>query len=204
MPSDTATTIAVSIPDETKSGLTRAFGPFKTKKEEQDAILRFANLAVSALSDWLTGNKRYRSLTEQYIDWVEQVYTDLLPQEEAPSTERIYNSLNMPYGQAAYISRVLASKTLVHWRTIAAKELRDALKDAEKNARQYVKDGDQGQGVNIQVSQVAVHELIRVCSTRRRSDRSYLMPQPGASSGDFRFVSIPACTIVDLIDKPNW
>ncbi len=204
MPGNPTVTLTVSVPAGLKQELELAFGPFKDKQDEQDAMSRFSNLAVTALLDWLSVKKRYRSLTDQYIDWVEQIYTDLLPQEEAPSTERIYNSLNMPYGQASYIARVLSSKTLVHWRTIAKKELLDVLQDKAKAARKYIKENAAAQGINVEISLTAYHELIRVCSARRRLDRSYVLPQPGNKSGDYRFVSVPSCTIVDLIDNPNW
>jgi len=198
------TTTTVTYPEPAREALVRAFGPFSNNKEEQEALQRFAVLAVTALTDWVTGKKRYRTLTEQYIDWVEQVYVELLPQDEAPSTDRIYNSLNMPHGQASYIARVLAAKTLVHWRQLATAELRTALQAVEKDARGYIKEGDQSQAISLQVGQVALNELTRVCSERWRRDRSYMMPQTAGGTGDCRFVSVPSCTIVDLLDNLQW
>lgn len=197
-------TISMDIPSETRAQLSRSFGPFATQEEEVAATARFAQMALGILCDWITGSKRYRTVTEQYIDWVEQVYAELLPTEEAPSIERIYNSLNMPYGQANYIARVLAAKTLVHWRTVATAELRTALEDKRKDAEAYIKEGSQGQAILIEVTQIAVHELLRVCNERRRRDRSYMIPQPGPVVAGYRKVMIPSCTIVDLIENENW
>jgi len=196
--------ISLTVSEPQRAALLKAFGPFRNRKEEQDAMQQFANFCVCALFDWLTGAKRYRSLTEQYIDWIEQIYGSLIPRTEAPSADRIYNSLNVPHGQATYIARILASKTLTYWREVATKELRDALDDIAKEARQYIKDGDEAQAINVQISQVAVHELLHVCSVRRRLSRSYLMPQLAGSAGDFRFVSIPASTVANLLDDLKW
>ena len=196
--------VSITLSNEQKAALSKAFGPFQNKKQEHEAMQRFASLALAAFTDWITGAKRYRSLTEQYIDWIEEVYGTLLLDTEAPSVDRIYNSLNMPYGQAAYIARVLASKTLTHWRDVAQKDLLGALSNVAAAARKYITEGDSAQQINIEISQVAAHELLRVCSARRRLSRSYLMPRSTGAAGDFRFFSIPASTVVDLVDNANW
>lgn len=163
-----------------------------------DLLERFSVIAFMEFYHWVAGTKRYRSITEQYIDWVEQMYTQILPQDEAPSGNRIYNSLNIPYGQATYIARVLSAKTLVHWRDIAKKELRDKLLERKTVAEQYLKEGTLDQLIQIQLSKIACIELERICSERHRKDDQFLLPQIGASSGDYKFIHVPACTIVDL------
>jgi hypothetical protein len=203
MPNDIEVSISLEVSEAIRLNIVQAFGPFENDEEER-TIIKINQIAFKAFTDWFSGNKRYRTLTELYIDWVEQVYLNLFPDNEAPSAERIYDSLNMPFGQASYISRVLASKTQIRWRQIANAELRETLRDVESNARQYINDGDQAQVISLQMSQISYYELSRICSKRRHLDRSYLMPQAGQRSGDFRFISIPACTIIDLIDNPNW
>ena len=95
--------------------------PSKTPDDLAQALLP---LAVGAWLSWLSGEKRYNSLTEQYTDWIEQIYKNLLPQTEAPSVDRLFNSFNVPYGQAQYIARVLTNRTLASWRAQAREELR--------------------------------------------------------------------------------
>lgn len=180
------------------------FGPFSSSEDERKAMQIFADIAISEFLDWAMGSKRYRTLTEQYIDWIEQVYTNFFPEGETPSAERIYNSLNIPYGQAAYIARVLCAKTLAKWRSTATIELFETLKDNITSARAYVSQGEQFQAIQMQMSKMASIELQRICSAKRNKDRSYLLPQLGGSSGDYRFVSIPACTIVDLVQNSDW
>lgn len=202
MPKSLDISISLTVPEVLRNSISLAFGPFESEEDEEKVIKGFAEMSLKACADWLAGNKRYRSLTEQYIDWVEQIYLLFLPESEMPSAERIYNSFNMPYGQASYVARVLASKKLVPWRKKALDELYVALKDVEEAARGYVTDGDLGQPISIEVSEIALIELSQICSRRKRIDRGYLMPQHGARSGDYRFVSVPACTVVDLIDNP--
>jgi hypothetical protein len=204
MSNDLEVSINLKVPEAVRDSFEQAFGPFVDEDAAEEAIEKFNQLAFDAMSAWFTGNKRYRSLTEQYIDWVEQIYLEFLPKEEMPSAERIYNSMNMPYGQAAYIARVLENKTLVQWRQFARDELLSALKDKEKDARDYVKKKVPQMEIQICVSKLAVQELFRICSYRRRSNKDYLMPKVGASAGDYRYVSIPAGTNVDLLDNPKW
>jgi hypothetical protein len=204
MSKDLDVPIRLKVPEAVRDALEQAFGPFTNEKEVGEAIGKFNQLAFNAISAWLTGTKRYRSLTEQYIDWVEQIYLEFLPKDEMPSAERIYNSMNMPYGQAAYIARVLENKTLVQWRQFAEQELLAALKDTDKDARDYVKKKVPQMDIQICISKLAVQELYRICSYRRRSNKNYLMPKKGAPAGDYLYVGIPAGTIVDLIDNPKW
>ena len=52
-----------------------------------------AQLATAAWLDWLVRRAAlYTSLTQQYADWVETLYLNLLPEAEAPSVDRLYNN----------------------------------------------------------------------------------------------------------------
>jgi len=173
-------------------------------ESSSDLLAQFSKIAFMEFYNWVSGAKRYRSITEQYIDWVEQLYTQILPQDEAPSITRIYNSLNIPYGQATYIARVLSAKTLVHWRDIAKRELRAKLYINKELVAQYMKEGSPNQVLHIQISKIASIELDRICSERYRKDNKFLLPQIASSSGDYRFVQIQVCTINDLLSDTTW
>lgn len=192
--------ISIMVSEETRQIINSALGPFENLEIETSTINGVINLALSNFTDWLSGGKRYRSLTEQYIDWIESIYSSFLPESEPPTLDRIYNSFNLPYGQASYIARVISSKTLVRWRKIATEELRTVLQQNAEKAQTYINQGDQGQKISIELSQLAYIELLRICSTLKRKDHSYLMPQSAATSGDFRFITIPSCTLIDLLD----
>jgi len=126
--------ISLDLTDDQEAMLERALASprFKSCEELTQAWLP---LAIEAWLGWLSGEKRYNSLTEQYTDWIEQIYTRLLPESEAPSAERLYNSFNVPYGQAQYIARVLNNRALACWREHALEQLKAALR--ERKAEVY-------------------------------------------------------------------
>jgi hypothetical protein len=120
--------ILVELSDAEIAVLEHAFtsSRFKTREELAQAWL---SLAAAAWLSWLSGEKRYNSLTEQYIDWIEKIYDHLLPLEEMPSVERLLNFFYMPYGQALYVTRVLNNRDTPRLHAQALEELKKALRD---------------------------------------------------------------------------
>jgi len=125
-------------PDQVKI-LDRAFTPsrFGSTEELLEALLP---MMAAVWLDWISAAKRYNSLTEQYTDWMEQFYAHLLPEQEAPTAERMFNSFNLPYGQAQYIARVLNNRAQAHWRAHAVDLLKSTLSARKSEAEQWVKD----------------------------------------------------------------
>ncbi len=139
--------VTLDLSDEQVGAIQAAFSPsrFATPQETVEALLP---LMVSAWLDWMSGAKRYSSLTEQYTDWLEQVYARLLPPGEAPSATRLYNSFNIPYGQAQYIARVLNNKALTQWRKWAVDNLKSMFLKRRDEIYAWIKanDGEQNAG----------------------------------------------------------
>lgn len=81
---------------------------FPDKKPEEAAI-QLATIATNELIDLLAGKKRYLSLSHQYIEWVQQIYEALLPNEEY-TFRKIFDGFNFPPGAAGYIARVLRGR----------------------------------------------------------------------------------------------
>jgi hypothetical protein len=79
-----------------------------------------AGLITNEFIDLLAGEKRYISLSHQYIEWIQQLYEAVLPDEEY-TYRRLYDRFNFPPGAAAYIARVLRQRqsTTLHARAIA-------------------------------------------------------------------------------------
>jgi hypothetical protein len=88
--------ITMDLSDDQITILERAFASSRFKNDE--LAQAWLQLAAEAWLSWLSGEKRYNSLTEQHIDWIEKIYEHLLPETEAPSAERLFNSFNVPYG----------------------------------------------------------------------------------------------------------
>ncbi len=135
--------IEFELPEEQKNYLEQVFSGGRFS-DVQDIFVRLAELAIASWMGWLFGEKRYTSLTEQYVDWIGEIYSKLLP-DEAPSAGRLYNSFNVPYGQAQYIARVLSNRTLTHWRQQATDRLKSAMVQKESIVRRML---DQHRGDN--------------------------------------------------------
>jgi len=72
------TQVTVNIDGERVAVLQKAF----PQQKLEDAAIRLATIATNELIDLLAGKKRYLSLSHQYIEWVQQIYEALLPEEE--------------------------------------------------------------------------------------------------------------------------
>jgi len=100
---------------------------------EQETCTKFAQLAVQQAIDWITGRRRYGSLTEQHADWIEDLFDSFFP-NEAPRAQRLYNNFNLPYGQAQYLARVLNDRSQPRFRARARAELRPGLESLREAA----------------------------------------------------------------------
>jgi hypothetical protein len=116
--------VVVELSNDQIATLEHAFTLSDLKKEALAQAL--LPLAVNAWLDWLSGQKRYNSLTEQYTNWIYEMYEGLLP-NETPSANQLYNCFNVPYGQAQYIARVLNNRDIPRLRAQALEELKAKL-----------------------------------------------------------------------------
>ncbi len=99
------TQVTVNIDGERVAVLQKAF----PQQKLEDAANRLATIATNELIDLLAGKKRYLSLSHQYIEWVQQIYEALLPEEEY-TYRKIFDDFNFPPGAAGYIARVLRGR----------------------------------------------------------------------------------------------
>ncbi len=150
--------ITIELNDDQAAALERALASprFKTREDLAQAWLP---LAAEAWLGWLSGEKRYNSLTEQYSDWIEQIYARLLPETEAPSAERLFNSFNVPYGQAQYIARVLNNRALARWREHALEQLKAALLERKDEVYAWIADQRETAVVELVLFKPAATEL---------------------------------------------
>jgi hypothetical protein len=121
--------ITVDLNDEQIAFLLRALDWPEEKRDE--LAQAWLLLADEAWVSWLSGGKRYTSLSEQYTDWIEKIYNRFLP-DDPPSVDRLSNSFNVPYGQAQYMARVLKERNTAEWRDKALTELKERLSEKEK------------------------------------------------------------------------
>ncbi len=189
--------ITLTLEDKVGDAIAAAFD----RVADRDAACQlFAELSVRHFHEWITGARRYRSLTEQHAAWIEDLYATMLPPTEGPSVDRLYNSFNMPYGQAAYIARTLADKLLAKWRKQALLDLRDDINIAWPTAEKHIKKNELDRVVIVRTSKLAARELQRLCGEIWRKDKSFVSPVPKGSLGEQRTLEIQADSLRMLRD----
>jgi hypothetical protein len=189
--------ITLTVKDDVGNAIAAAFDRVA---DRDTACQLFAELSVRHFHEWITGARRYRSLTEQHTAWVEDLYATMLPPTEGPSVDRLYNSFNMPYGQAAYIARTLADKLLTKWRKQALLDLREDINIAWPTAEKHIKKNELDRVVIVRTSKLAARELQRLCDGIWRKDKSFVSPVPKGSLGEQRTLEIQANSLRMLRD----
>src|SRR5262245_9306035 len=191
-------TLATEQVDALQASL-RSLADGKPPNDEQFRVL--VSLAVGSWIDWLSGRKRYRSVTEQSIDWLSSIYTQILPQEE-PSESRLYTHFNLPYGQAQYLARVLRDQHQGVWRTKALTALRDSLKVRVDEARQWIKESRGEERMTFLISKGSRVELSSVLGTLAQRGTPGLSPvRPEGTMGSYSYVSVAAADVVPILKE---
>jgi len=193
--------ITVQVPTEIVDHILLMMEPELGEIDRDATLTDFASLGFEQLYDWLSGRKRYRTLTEQCTEWLENIYTRLLPEDEVPSYSRLYNKFNIPYGQAGYIIRVLNERELPHIRARAREQLREALRKALPTAQDAIRNNVPHQPVKVTLSLSADRELRHLVNVLYRKDEATLLPESSTTYGDQKSVMLPAKTIGELVDE---
>jgi hypothetical protein len=123
MPKDkttpTSITVSLILDKDQVAVLQRAF-PNGDDKKTASAIV---HLAATEFIELLAGKRRYTSLTNQYIEWVDKIYSAALPDTEF-TYRQISDGFSFPPGTAAYIARVLRDRQYTSLQTRAKEQLR--------------------------------------------------------------------------------
>lgn len=139
---DKQLTISFELDRNRVGALRRAF---PEREDLQEIANTVACLMTNEFVDLLAGHKRYLSLSHQYIEWMQQLYEALLPEEEY-KYERFYDNFNFPPGTAAYMARVLRSRqnSVLHSR--ATEQLKRKL-GKERDIYEALKDPQPAQNM---------------------------------------------------------
>jgi hypothetical protein len=168
-----------------------------TDPEKREHLACFA---LSQVIGWMAGRTIYLSLTEQYTEWL----TELLPifyTNDVPSTERIFNNFSVPYGRAAYISRVLLEKQNTTWRRKGRETLLAALRSKEAEANANIDSGDALRYVPVSLDNIAYRELTVILEDLFRDNATLAPPVNKAVSPGRRTVDIPSQLFPMLIER---
>ncbi|MGD9116606.1 MAG: hypothetical protein PVJ61_05455 [Dehalococcoidia bacterium] len=203
MTTATATkTLTIEVDGASMDKIAKAFNASGAKKDK--ILKKYAEVAVAQFTAWITGEKRYRSLTGQYIDWIETIYEEMLTAgKDRPLVAHIFNAFNVPYGQAAYICRVLNEKELTTWRIMGRQDLKKALDDQKDPAEECVNLGTPEVPLDFTISDIAEIELRRLSDQLKLSNEKFILPGKRGGYGQFRIVRVAAKSILELLEHPD-
>lgn len=201
MKEDELESITIEVPKDIIDDILFMMTPEMGEINKEEIVAEFALLGFEHFYEWISGKKRHRTLTEQYIGWLENVYMRLLPEDEVPAYSRLYNRFNIPYGQAGYIIRVLNERELPHLRRRARAELKRALERASPKAAEAIGINRLEQVFAIRVSSLANRELRSIANALYRKDEETLLPERSYSYGDIKTVMLPAKTLVEVLKE---
>lgn len=185
----------VEIDDALVNALTASLGG---QLQDEAKRVQLAAFALKQVLEWMAGQTAYQSMTEQYTEWL----TELLPifyPDDVPSTERIFNNFSVPYGRAAYISRVLLEKQQTAWRKKGKANLLASLKAKEGEAKKNNDKGEALKYVPVSLDNISYRELTVVLEDLFNTDATLAPPVNKAVSPGRRTVDIPSQLFPKLI-----
>jgi hypothetical protein len=161
---------------------------FPDSDDIQGAATTIAELMTNEFIDLLAGEKRYMTLSHQYVEWLQQLYEAVLPGEEY-TYERLYNEFNFPPGTAQYLARVLRDRqnTVLHRR--ARSRLHDQLSAEIREYRELpVNDKPSAKQRSMKLS-VREYDLLQM-AVDRLVKKDELIEYPRVTSRSRQFVVI--------------
>jgi hypothetical protein len=187
-------TISLTLSEAQVNSLMASFASSGT--ELNDAQIRtIVNLAVDSWVELFAGRKRYRSLTEQYLDWLGDIYDQVLTAEE-PNETRLFSQFGFPYGQAQYFARILRNQRLGTWRKKALERLKQVLSADLKKAQDAVQKKRPKERMEFQMSKASRVELTAILSGLLEANTTGIIPiKSEGTVGDYITVSIAASNV---------
>jgi len=170
-------------------------------KDQLDGCAKLAQFTLSEFLEWTAGGRRYTSLSDMYMNWVEAIY-ELGRLDDHPSVDHLYNNLNIPYGLAAYICRVLADKNVAKWRQQDWIDLRRYITNAKQQCEQFTHDQEPltDKKFSANLGRGAVRQLRTVSDRLRKSNPDFLIPEVKRGFGETDVVSVACLAVQPLLD----
>jgi hypothetical protein len=195
-------TISIVLSAEQADSLQASFGG-ATNVLSDDQFETIARLAMESWIDLFGGHKRYRSLTEQSLDWLDQIYSTVLKEEE-PGERRIFGRLHFPYGQAQYLARILRDQHLGAWRRKALESLKGLFEARLEEAKKWMKDGRGEERMVFTVSKGARVEVDGILGALSEANTPGVSPiRTEGSMGTHVSVTVVAANIPVLLNEVN-
>lgn len=165
---------------------------------------RLQPFAAELLLEWLAGEKRFESQSQQTEYWLSRFYEEFFTDEQ-PDATRIYARFGLSLPRAGYVARLLRARGTATWRKAARAELKGRLKEKEASALQLQEEGQaQVQEYDIGLSSGAADELRvmydRLVALAKEAEQPK-PPKAKPSFGGLRWLSVPAETLLLVLKQ---
>lgn len=165
---------------------------------------KLESLAIELLLEWLVGDRRFESQSQQSEYWLSRLYEEIFVDEQ-PDATRIYERFGLSLPRANYLAKLLRARRATQWRLAGRLELKTQLerhKERAENAK------NEGQGhiteFDISLSPGGADELRvvydRVAAFEPERERPK-PPKQKPSFGNSRWLGIPAETLLIILDS---
>lgn len=152
--------------------------------------------------EWLLGDNRFDSPTQQTEYWLSRFYDEVYTDEQ-PDASRIYGRFGIAIARASYLARMMRAQRMGLWRKQARAELKTQLQRQKARAEEVLK-GDKGSLQEFDVSlSLGAEDEMRVLYDRaaafvpeRERPRP---PKPRGGFGNSRWWGVPADTLLLLL-----
>lgn len=160
---------------------------------------RIAPFAAELLLEWVSGERRFESQSQQTEYWLARFYDEIFTDEQ-PDATRIYARFGLTLPRASYVARLLRARRTATWRQAARTELKKRLKEKEASALQEQADG-QAHIIeyDIGLSPGAADELRVLYDRLVATSDAGTQPKPPKARpalGGLRWLSVPAETLL--------
>ena len=167
------------------------------------AKAKLESLASTLLLEWLVGDRRFESQSEQVEYWLSRIYEEIFVDEQ-PDATRIYERFGVSLPRATYLARLLRARRAPQWRQAARVELKTQLErhkaaalNAKKEGQAHVTEFD------VSVSPGAADELRvlydRIAAFIPERERPK-PPKAKPSFGNSRWLGVPAETLLQILE----
>ena len=167
------------------------------------AKARLETLASTLLLEWLVGDKRFESQSQQTEYWLSRFYEEIFIDEQ-PDATRIYERFGLSLPKAGYLARMLRARRAPQWRQAARVELKTQLERHKAAALAATKVGQAHiTEFDVSLSPGGADELRvlydRIAAFKPERERPK-PPRAKPSFGNSRWLGVPAETLLQLLD----
>jgi hypothetical protein len=164
---------------------------------------KLEGLASTLLLEWLVGDRRFESQSQQTEYWLSRFYDEIFVDEQ-PDATRIYERFGVSLARAGYLARLLRARRAAQWREAARVELKTQLERHKSAATEAKKEG-QGHITEFDVSLSpgaadelrVIYDRIAAFVPERERPKP---PKAKPSFGNSRWLGIPAETLLQILE----